>query len=115
MISEPTSESVSGKDSMEAVLHEGRSYLRYHKQGYLLLVANKKRQYKEGDSLHLVGVYDSDCKLMCYAQVRPSRYLDNGRWVKQKQTFKVLDMENPVLAPFDANGQTYSSFIPWKP
>lgn len=115
MISEQNPESVSGKDSMEAIIKEGRSYLKNDGKSYLLLVANNKRQYVEGDSIHIVAVFDTDCKLMCYAKVRPFKYLDNGNWTKQKQSIEVLPNEGTVSAPFEGNELTYYSYIPWRP
>ena len=112
LISEPIPESTKNKDTMEAIIHEGKSYLKYNDRGYLLAIANDTRTYKEGDSLIIVKVYDKDCQLMCYATVKPFRYLDNNKWVKQKQTFEVLKDKTPLLSPFDNDfGQYYS----WRP
>ena len=114
LISADIDESVPGtdKDTMEIMLHD-RTYIKYEGQGYLLVVDDALRKYKEGDKMYHVAVFDKDCKLMCHAEVHPAKYMEGGVWKQQKQTFKVIKDNSTVLPPFDKRYELYEYYRPW--
>lgn len=90
-------------DTFEAIAHLHYDVLRtnHNNAGYRVMAVGNPTKYTLADRKYIVGIFDGSEVLLCYGELRPLRYKENGAWVDQPQTFKVIDSLMKPKPPFD--------------
>lgn len=96
-----TDKQEAGEDTMYAFSNNGRAYLKYGGKDYIVIATDEYGEIQDNASAYTIAIYDSQYKLMCYGHANPSRSLQAGQWVPQKQNFHVDYSKHPLNAPFN--------------
>lgn len=93
-----------GEDTMYAYSKDGRAYLKYANKEYMIVVANEPpRKQEENASVYTIAIFDDANQLMCYGGAQPSKCVQLGQWVEQRQNFYINQgyKGHTSLAPFN--------------
>lgn len=89
-------------DTLEAIVRHIGAFLRLKDNtGYHVMALGNPTKYTTADSKLIAGVFNAKEELLCYIEVHPRQYMVNGSYVKQQQSFSVLDSMMAPKPPFD--------------